>query len=152
MPFSFPFDFHKEITVSQDPASVFDFLKNYPQALPDFFPGLRRFEEENPKVYFWEFDAIKYRGSQLTISFKTRFEESSSLIVIHPYGSTSETRLAGEWRVFPEPDGCRIKMHFHLDFSVPLPKLMKAMIAPLATLELSKLFEHYAKNLHDHFE
>lgn len=151
MSFSFPFSYDKEISLPKDADSVLNFLKTYTQALPPLFPGLRRFEMEAPNVYFWEFDAIKYKGTQLTVFFRTRFEESPQRIGIHPCSPETETHLSGEWLTVPTSHGCILKMHFHLDFSVPLPKLMKGIIAPLATAELSKLFDRYAKNLQQHF-
>jgi len=151
MSFSFPFIFDKEFFIAADPSSVISFLKNYSEALPSFFPGLRRFEAQGPQVYLWEFESLSYGGRSLTISFTTRFEDCENRILIHPLSSDSETQLKGEWRVSPESEGCTIKLHFELEFSVPLPKLMKSMVAPLATTELSKLFERYAKNLQNHF-
>jgi ribosome-associated toxin RatA of RatAB toxin-antitoxin module len=151
MSFSFPFSFTKEFFLAQDAPNVLAFLKNYQEALPPFFPGLHRFEQQGPHVYLWEFEPLRYGGKQLTISFTTRFDESDTNIRIYPHSSTSETQLKGEWSVNSTPDGCKLKMHFELEFSVPLPKLMKAMVVPLASTELSKLFERYAENLQHHF-
>ena len=130
---------------------VIGFLKNYQEALPSFFPGLHRFEQQGPQIYLWEFEPLRYGGKQLTISFKTTFDESENKIRITPVAPPTETNLKGEWSVSAVPEGCTLKMHFELEFSVPLPKLMKAMVVPLANTELSKLFERYADNLQKHF-
>lgn len=151
MSFNFSFHYEKVLSLSQDASEIFRFLKNYPEALPNFFPGLHRFEEQSPQIYFWEFEPLNYAGKQLTISFSTLFEEVEPRIRMFPQSSDSETTLRGEWNVVSNPNGCDLKMHFDLEFSVPLPKLMKAVVAPMASAELSKLFERYAKNLEKHF-
>jgi ribosome-associated toxin RatA of RatAB toxin-antitoxin module len=151
MSFSFPFSFHKEFFLAQKATTVISFLKNYQEALPSFFPGLHRFEQQSSHVYLWEFEPLNYGGKHLTIAFTTRFDESDTCIRIYPHSSTSDTQLKGEWSVTSAHNGCNLKMHFELEFSVPLPKLMRAMVVPLASTELSKLFERYAENLKKYF-
>lgn len=152
MSFSFPFYYEKELFLRQNPETVIAFLRDYNQALPSFFPGLSRFEQQDSKRYLWEFEALQYGGKQLAIKFKTFFEESPDRIQVLPDSDSADTTLNGEWRVLPATQGSQLKMHFQLDFTVPLPRLMKAVVTPLASAELTKLFDRYAENIQKHFK
>lgn len=151
MPFSFHFDYEKTIGLATQSQEVLAFIKNYQSSVPQFFPGIHRFEEREPLTYYWEFDPMNYAGKSFTISFITRFEEGSSRVRIEPHSQSGNTTLQGEWEVSPRNLHSQLTLLFSLDFEVPLPSFTKSIVVPLAQSELSKLFDQYAKNLEDHF-
>lgn len=152
MSFSFNFKYQKRIKVETSPETVFSFLKNYETAIPEFFPGISRFEESEPLVYFWQFEPMNYGGKQLVISFKTQFEENPNQIKILPKAQTGNTLLRGEWKIEPELTHCYVIFFFELEFEAPLPSFTKSLVIPLAKQELSKLFDQYAQNIQRHFQ
>jgi len=151
MAFSFHFKYQKTLHLKVSPKDVFLFLKDYSQAVPNHFPGIHQFRETKPQVFAWEFEPMNYGGKTITISFSTRFDENTDGIEIVSVPQEGNTRLEGHWLIQPSSVGSDLDLLFHLDFEVPLPALTKSVVTRLASSELLKLFDRYAKNLEKHF-
>ncbi len=152
MPFAFHFKYEKTLNIKKEAKAVFSFIKDYPAAIPDFFPAICRFEEQNPGVYFWEFEPMSYGGKTFTISLCTQFEEGVNQINILPLPKTGNAVLRGRWAIEPQLTGCCLNFFFDLEFEVPLPLLTKSLILPIANKELLKLFDRYTTNVQNHFK
>lgn len=151
MAFQLPFTYHKSLSLTQGSDAVRAFLAAYPENLPALFPGLKRFQEQDAGVYFWEFSSLEYAGKSMTISFATSFTESSSELTVTPFGKEGNAKLSGSWKLSPGETGCKLTLNFELELTVPLPSLMRSMVAPVAERELKGLFDQYAKNVQSYF-
>lgn len=146
-----PFKYSRTLSLAKPILEVEQFIVDYRHSIPACFPGLNRFEAATQTKYFWEFNPLKYAGKTVVVHFYTRFSTFPHGLKVIPEGSREETHLSGEWRLTPAPSGCALSLDFELELNVPLPSLMRGMIAPLAEQELNKLFDHYAENIATHF-
>jgi|688.fasta_scaffold301925_2 carbon monoxide dehydrogenase subunit G len=151
MAFQLPFKYRSSLTLPQNFNSVRSFLSAYPEHLPALFPGLQRFQELEAGVYSWEFSPLEYAGKSITINFSTSFLETSSELKVTPFGKEGNAKLSGSWKAHPEESSCKLILDFDLELTVPLPSLMRSMVAPIAERELKRLFDQYAKNIQSHF-
>jgi len=153
MSFHLPFHYRNVLRLTPSRETVFAHLQDFERSLPQLFPGLKRFRHEGNQTFYWEFEPISYGGKDLLISFRTEFLEIRPFeIEIIPKESAEGTRLQGSWKLTQIENGCRLEMDFHLNLCVPLPKLTKSFVAPLAERELNALFNRYASNIEKTFK
>lgn len=153
MAFNLPFHYAKRFQVSSSAEHVSTFLTDFKQSLLPLFPGLADFTEIEPGIFLWTFDPLEYAGKELAIFFYTRFQISENEIKVLPeLGKSSENQLKGSWAWIPTGQQMEVRLSFDLSLAVPLPSLTKSLITPVATAELTKLFERYVTNLQSSFE
>jgi len=55
--------------------------------------------------------------------------------------------VSGKWKISDKKKFTHIELQIHGQLQVPLPSLMKVVIAPAVEVEFEKLVEHYIDNL-----
>jgi len=59
--------------------------------------------------------------------------------------------VSGSWKVTDKKTSTHLVLKIQGELSLPLPGLMKKMIAPVVEAEFEKLVEQYIANLTQHF-
>lgn len=125
-----------------------DFLSNFEISVGKKFEGLESFKREDHNKYRWTFESINYGNYHLQITFITKFKKKDpQTLEIIPVKATDKAALSGCWRLKPNQDGTLVTFEATLVGELPLPGLMKTMIAPLAQREVTKLFNRYVENV-----
>jgi carbon monoxide dehydrogenase subunit G len=153
MSFLFSYEHSARFSVTQNISSIFSFLTNYSKSIGQLFPGLASFsEEDSPGLYHWEFVPLQYGGKSFVIAFDTVFEEKDNEVLVHPVKTNSQPQLTGRFHITRSGQLSNIDLSFRLELVAPFPSLSKAIISPLATKELDKLFFEYDRNLKNSFQ
>ncbi len=128
----------------RDPKTTFAYCADLETALTRHFPGLERFAKVADQTYHWIFETIKYGGYEFQIKVATRFQlhpdRSITMVSVPEPGFST---LKGEWTFTPQGNGTQISFTVVMQTELPLPSLVRAMAAPIAQKELSKVFERY---------
>lgn len=153
MSFLFSYEHSTQFSVAQNIQSILSFLTNYSKSIGHLFPGLASFSEKNSTgLYHWEFVPLQYGGKSFVIAFDTVFEEKDNEVLVHPVTTKSQPQLTGRFHITPSGQLSKIALSFRLELVAPFPSLSKAIISPLATKELDKLFVEYDRNLKNSFQ
>ena len=147
MAFKIDIHYRTSLPSKKDADRTISYLKNYGDSIPLNFPGIESFTETEPKTYQWKFEKLSHSGKELQIAFATRFDETPDRIKCVPVKGSDQASLQAEWTVVPKGLGAEVKFEAKLGIEIPLPGLLRAMIAPMAEMELKKLFDEYAANL-----
>jgi len=139
--------FSKKFHVPAPRERVFAYFADLPSAIPGTFPGIAKFEKTSADVYLWEFEPVAHGAHVLAVRFATRYSlvpPVSITLVPAPIPNGKETaRLTGSWR-FEEAGGeTAVAFESLLQIDLPVPALMRALVAPLAQRELGRLFARY---------
>ncbi|NBX93971.1 MAG: hypothetical protein EB078_03730 [Proteobacteria bacterium] len=151
MAFRIPFKYRKTLSLPKSTDEVLPFLHDFSHSIPACFPGLERFEAQTTHEFFWEFTPLTYAGKTVVIHFSTSFSPRPNGLQVAPASKERETLLNGAWVLTPASSDCTLTLSFDLELNIPLPSLMRSMIAPLAEKELKTLFDQYAENITTHF-
>lgn len=123
-------------------------LTDYEQAVGKNFEDLETFTDEGQGIYLWAFPKLAYGGKELQIKFKTQFkQESRELLKIVSVPSQTKANLSGQWKLTDSTEGTRVDFEATLMGELPLPGLMKSIVAPLAEREVKKIFDRYIENV-----
>lgn len=139
--------YQKEISSRKSSEETASFLSNWEKAIPPYFPGISRFKPESAHRYHWEFEKLAHSGKEIQINFSTDFNRQGLTLTMTPVPDSGSAELSGEWKVEPAGEGSKIRFQAELQLELPLPGFLKAMVTPVATKELQKLFDQYAQRL-----
>jgi hypothetical protein len=138
--------FKASIKSARSPADTLAYLTNWKASLGGAFPGVRAFREVEPGIYAWEFEEVGYQSFKLKIAFQTRMQASPpDKASVTPHSGAH--RLSLQWNVQPEGTGSRAALDLNFTVELPVPGLMKGLVAGFARTELTKLLERYAANV-----
>ena len=145
MPVTVEFNYSKCISSAKTLEETFNYLANWHCAIPNNFPGLESFDKVDAAVYRWQFQKLQYASQAIQLQFVTRFEVHKPDRV--EMRSVQGNRVNGKWRVVGRGQRSEVQFEIHLTIELALPFLFKAMAAPIAQKELTKLFDHYLTNV-----
>lgn len=123
-------------------------LSNYEMSIGNNFQDLEAFSKEGDGIYLWTFPKLNYGGNQLQIQFRTQFQKHlPDIIKMIPVPSKTKANLSGQWKLTSLKEGTRVDFEATLVGELPLPSLMKSLVAPLAQKEVKKIFDRYIENV-----
>jgi len=130
--------------------TAFAYCSDVERSIPANFPGLEKFEKIKDDVYRWAFKKIAFSNQQLNLQLVTRFDrQPMTRIRVTPVevSGTGTSSLKGEWHFEPLSAGCQLTFGVQLSTELPLPFLLKAVVAPIAQSEIAKIFDRYLQNV-----
>jgi carbon monoxide dehydrogenase subunit G len=140
--------YHKPVESSRSAEETFRFLTDFEHSIPEHFPGVEKFEKLGNDTYRWTFERFAQGGYDLQIKLVTRFAMSApQKIGMSSLPEPGASQISGGWRVDAEGSRARVDFEANLSLELPIPFLLKAVAAPLAQKELSKLFDRYLENV-----
>lgn len=137
-----------EFSVKAPASEVFAVLSDVPTSA-SHFPKVHRLVDLGDNTYRWEMEKIGLAQVNLQTIYASRYTSSK------PKGTVSWTPVKGEgnalvsgsWKITDKKKATDIVLKLEGDLTLPLPGLMKMVMAPVVEAEFEKLVEKYIDNL-----
>ncbi len=141
-------DLGYEFAVKADFACVFDTLSDVPTSA-SFFPKVDRLVDLGDGVYRWEMAKIGIAQINLQTIYASKYTSSKAkgTVVWTPVAGEGNAQVSGSWKISEKKNATHLVLKLQGELTLPLPGLMKKMIAPLVEAEFEKLVEQYIDNL-----
>lgn len=152
MAISVHIDLGYEFAVKADARTVFDVLADVPTSA-SFFPKVRRLVDQGGGAYRWEMEKIGLGQATLQTIYASRYvsNQSKGTVVWTPVAGEGNAAVAGSWKIADKKKSTHLTLKIDGDLTLPLPGLMKMVVAPVVEAEFEKLVEQYIHNLSKHF-
>ncbi len=152
MAISVHIDLGYEFAVKADTSTVFGVLADVPTSA-SFFPKVHRLVDLGGGAYRWEMDKIGLGQATLQTIYASRYtsNKAKGTVVWTPVAGEGNAAVAGSWKIVDKKTSTHLTLKIDGDLTLPLPGLMKMVVAPVVEAEFEKLVEQYIDNLSKHF-
>ena len=141
-------DLGYEFDVKASAKEVFDVLAYVPVSA-SHFPHVEKLVDLGGGAYRWEMMKIGLPQINLQTIYASKYvsNRSKGTIVWTPVEGVGNALVSGKWKISDKKKFTHIELQIHGQLQVPLPSLMKVVIAPAVEVEFERLVEHYIDNL-----
>ncbi len=145
-------DLGYEFAVKADYATVFEVLSHVPTSA-SFFPKVDQLVDLGQNTYRWEMAKIGLAQVNLQTIYASKYSSNKAKgsVVWTPVEGEGNALVAGNWKITDKKKSTQLELHIHGDLTLPLPGLMKMVVAPVVEAEFEKMVEQYIDNLSAHF-
>ena len=145
-------DLGYEFTVKADYNKVFDTLSDVPTSA-SYFPKVDQLVDLGKNTYRWEMAKIGIAQVNLQTIYASKYvsNKAKGTVVWTPVEGEGNALVSGNWKITDKKNATHLVLHIQGDLTLPLPGLMKKMIAPVVAGEFEKLVEQYIDNLTKQF-
>lgn len=152
MAISVHIDLGYEFAVKADTSTVFGVLADVPTSA-SFFPKVHRLVDLGGGAYRWEMDKIGIGQATLQTIYASKYvsNKAKGTVVWTPVAGEGNAAVAGSWKIVDKKTSTHLTLKIDGDLTLPLPGLMKMVVAPVVEAEFEKLVEQYIDNLSKHF-
>lgn len=137
----------RTLIVSATPEQAFALVCSIPDSSAHF-PGV---ESVTPEAggWTWRLEKAGVGSVSLQAVYGCRYvsDAAARTLTWSPLEGVGNTRVSGSWRIAPGPGGTRLEFRNRAVLSLPLPRLMRAMVAGFIQRENAKLIDGYLANL-----
>ena len=148
MAITVPFDLAYEFSVKAKADDVFAVLSDVP-ASASHFPKLAKLVDLGKGSYRWELERVGTAqiGIQTVYASNYVANKKKGTIVWTPVKGEGNALVGGSWTITTEKNATHLVLNLSGEIVVPLPGLMKSVVAPVVTSENEKAVEKYIDNL-----
>ena len=141
-------DLGYEFAVKADYASVFETLSDVPKSA-SFFPKVEQLVDLGKNTYRWEMAKIGIAQANLQTIYASKYvsNKAKGSVVWTPVEGEGNALVSGHWKITDKKNATHLELRIQGELTLPLPGLMKKMIAPVVESEFEKLVEQYIDNL-----
>lgn len=145
-----------EFAVKATAAEVFAVLSNVPQSVAHF-PKVEQLTDMSEGVYRWEMEKVGTAQVNIQTVYASRYSSEFNAskkhgqVVWTPVKGVGNALVGGQWDIQGNKGSTAITLSIEGKIEVPLPGLMKMVVAPVVESEFEKLVEKYIDNLVAHF-
>lgn len=145
-------DLGYEFDVKAPAKNVFDVLSNVPVSA-GFFPKVDQLVDLGDGAYRWEMAKIGIAQINLQTIYASKYvsNKAKGTVVWTPVKGEGNALVSGNWKITDNKKSTNIVLQINGDLSIPLPGLMKMVVAPVVEAEFEKMVEQYIANLTKHF-
>lgn len=145
-------DLGYEFEVKALATEVFEVLSDVPTSV-GHFPKVEQLTDMGGGVYQWEME--KVGTAQINIQtvyaskYTSKFDaaKGKGSVKWTPVKGVGNALVGGHWNIAGHPESTAIELAIQGEIEVPLPGLMKMVVAPVVEGEFEKLVEKYIANL-----
>lgn len=145
-------DLGYEFNVKASAAEVFEVLSDVPTSV-GYFPKVEALTDLGDGVYQWEME--KVGSAQINIQtiyaskYTSKFDatKGKGSVKWAPVKGVGNALVGGHWTINGKSKSTAIELAIEGEIEVPLPGLMKMVVAPVVEAEFEKLVEQYIANL-----
>jgi carbon monoxide dehydrogenase subunit G len=147
-----PFDLNYEIDVKARPVEVFELLADVP-ASASHFPKVERLVPLGDNAYRWELQKVGTAQVHIQTIYASKYVADRKKLRVSwtPVPGIGNALISGDWSITDRKHSTHVRLHIQGEIHVPLPGLMKLLVAPVVTAENEKLLRQYLDNLVRHF-
>lgn len=145
-------DLGYEFDVKASAKEVFDVLADVPTSA-SFFPKVDQLVDLGDGAYRWEMAKIGIAHVNLQTIYASRYvvDRAKGTVVWTPIKGEGNALVSGSWEITEKKKSTHVILQITGDLSIPLPGLMKMVVAPVVESEFEKMIEQYIDNLTQRF-
>ena len=141
-------DLGYEFEVKAKFADVFALLSNVPESA-GFFPKVDKLVDEGGGAYRWEMEKIGVASISLQTIYASKYvsNKAKGTVVWTPVKGVGNAQVSGNWLIKDNKKSTALTLTLHGELAIPLPGLMKMVVAPIVEGEFEKMTDQYIANL-----
>ena len=141
-------DLGYEFTVKASVKDVFDLVSDVP-ASASHFPKVDKLTDVGGGVYRWEMAKVGTAQVNIQTVYASKYvsDRKKGTVTWTPVKGEGNALVSGSWKLSQGKKGTDIEFKVNGTVDVPLPGLMKVIVAPVVSGEFEKLVEKYIDNL-----
>ena len=141
-----------EFAVKAPFKDVFELLADVP-ASASFYPQVERLVDLGEGSYRWEMARIGVASVHLQTIYASHYvaNRAKGSITWTPLSDQGNALVGGSWKIGEQKKKTTLLLSVRGTVTLPLPALMKSVLAPLVTAEFERLTESYLANLIAHW-
>jgi carbon monoxide dehydrogenase subunit G len=137
-----------EFSVKAPAAAVFGVLSDVPTSA-SHFPKVHQLVDLGNNTYRWEMEKIGLAQVNLQTIYASKYtsNKAKGTVVWTPVEGEGNALVSGSWKITDKKKSTALVLKIDGDLTLPLPGLMKMVIAPVVAAEFEKMVEKYIDNL-----
>lgn len=141
-------DLGYEFEVKAKAADVFAVLSDVPASV-SHFPKVAKLTDLGDGVYQWEMEKVGTAQVNLQTVYASKYtsNKAKGTVVWTPVKGIGNAQVGGNWAITDNKKTTGLKLAITGTVDVPLPGLMKMVVAPVIESEFEKLVDKYVANL-----
>ena len=141
-------DLGYEFAVKAKAADVFAVLADVPTSV-SHFPKVEKLTDMGGGVYKWEMEKVGTAQVNIQTVYASKYvsNKAKGTVVWTPVPGAGNALVGGSWTVTDNKKSTGIVLKIAGEITVPLPGLMKMVVAPVVEGEFEKLVDKYIANL-----
>jgi carbon monoxide dehydrogenase subunit G len=145
-------DLGYEFEVKANASEVFGVLSDVPTSA-SFFPKVDNLVDLGGGSYRWEMAKIGLGQVSLQTIYASNYvsDPAKGTVVWTPVKGEGNALVSGNWKITDKKNSTLVVLKIKGDLTLPVPALMKMVVAPLVESEFEKMTEQYIDNLTKRF-
>ncbi|MBK8071261.1 MAG: SRPBCC family protein [Ramlibacter sp.] len=148
MAISVSIDLGYEFEVKAKMADVFAVLSDVPASV-SHFPKVDKLTDMGDGVYKWEMEKVGTAQVNIQTVYASKYvsDKAKGTVKWTPVKGIGNAQVGGSWTLKDNKKSTGIVLKIDGTVEVPLPSLMKMVVAPVVEGEFEKLVDKYIANL-----
>lgn len=145
-------DLGYEFSVKAPASEVFAVLSDVPTSA-SHFPKVHKLVDLGDGAYRWEMEKIGLAQVNLQTVYASKYvsNKAKGTVVWTPVKGEGNALVSGNWKITDKKKSTHLALKIDGELSLPLPGLMKMVVAPVVEAEFEKMVEKYIDNLTKRF-
>jgi len=141
-------DLGYEFEVKAKAAEVFEVLSDVPTSV-SHFPKVEKLTDMGDGVYKWEMEKVGTAQVNIQTVYASKYtsNKAKGTVVWKPVPGVGNALVGGSWNITDNKKSTALELKIKGEITLPLPGLMKMVVAPVVEGEFEKLVEKYIANL-----
>jgi carbon monoxide dehydrogenase subunit G len=141
-------DLGYEFEVKAKASEVFDVLSDVPTSV-SFFPKVEKLTDMGDGVYKWEMEKVGTAQVNIQTVYASKYvsNKPKGTVVWTPVKNVGNSLVGGSWIIKDNKKTTGLELRIEGEITLPLPGLMKMVVAPVVEGEFEKLVDKYIANL-----
>ena len=141
-------DLGYQFDVKAKASEVFDVLSDVPASV-SHFPKVDKLTDMGGGVYKWEMEKVGTAQVNIQTVYASKYtsDKAKGIVVWTPVDGVGNALVGGHWKIKDNTKSTGIELKIDGDIALPLPGLMKMVVAPVVETEFEKLVDKYIANL-----
>ena len=141
-------DLGYEFDVKAKAAEVFEVLSDVPESV-SHFPKVDKLTDLGGGVYQWEMEKVGTAQVNIQTVYASKYvsDQARGTVKWTPVKGVGNAQVGGNWKIVDNKKSTGLTLAIQGQIEVPLPGLMKMVVAPVVEGEFEKLVEKYIANL-----
>lgn len=141
-----------EFDVKASAKEVFGVLANVPDSA-SHYPKVEKLTDLGGGAYRWEMEPIGVGTLHLQTVYASRYvsNPAQKTVTWSPVEGEGNARVSGSWTITAGKKSTKVVLQVEAELALPLPALMKVVVAPVVEAEFEQLTEQYIANLIERF-
>ena len=137
-----------EFEVKAKAAEVFAVLADVPRSV-SHFPKVHQLKDLGGGVYQWEMEKVGTAQVNIQTVYASKYvsDKARGTVKWTPVKGVGNALVGGNWKIVDNKKSTGLTLAIQGEIEVPLPGLMKMVVAPVVEGEFEKLVGKYIANL-----